>query len=268
MAMLLLPLTGWTQTVVYPDFGSTTGLTLRSVSVSGGAIKLADATNDRGSVFTASKLNVTGFSAVFEFRIDNPGGGIDDKGEQGADGLAFVIQRAAGNALGAAGEGLGYLDIGDSIAVEFDTWFNSNRADPNSNHYGLDLNGSVNSVATAGESVRFDNGQKWTAWVDYNGTTLEVRTSLTGDRAGAPVVLSYGTGANPFNLATTIGGSTAYVVFTAATGSATGTHQLLGFAFSETYLANGIAAVPEPSTYALLTLGMGFVGWTVWRRRR
>ena len=95
-----------------------------------------------------------------------------------------------------------------------------------------------------------------------------MRTSLTGDRSSAPVVLSYGTGANPFSLATTIGDSRAYVGFTGATGLATGDHRLLGFAFSETYLANGIAAVPEPSTYALLALGLSFVGWTVWRRRR
>ncbi|MDP2324400.1 MAG: PEP-CTERM sorting domain-containing protein, partial [Gammaproteobacteria bacterium] len=26
-------------------------------------------------------------------------------------------------------------------------------------------------------------------------------------------------------------------------------------------------AVPEPSTYALMLVGLGFVGWTVWRRR-
>jgi hypothetical protein len=26
-------------------------------------------------------------------------------------------------------------------------------------------------------------------------------------------------------------------------------------------------AVPEPSTYALMALGLGIIGWTVWRRR-
>lgn len=30
----------------------------------------------------------------------------------------------------------------------------------------------------------------------------------------------------------------------------------------------GFTPVPEPSTYALMALGLGFVGWTVWRRRR
>ena len=26
--------------------------------------------------------------------------------------------------------------------------------------------------------------------------------------------------------------------------------------------------VPEPSTYALLALGLGLIGWSVWRRRQ
>jgi hypothetical protein len=256
------------QSVVFPNFsGSPAGLTLRSVTSSGGVLTLADSTNDRGSVFTSSQFSVAGFSTVFEFRILNPGGSSDGSGQQGADGLAFVIQRAAGNSLGSNGEGLGYIGINNSVAVEFDTWLNSSRSDPDSNHYGLNLNGSGNSVVTAPEANRFDNGQKWTAWVDYDGTTIEVRTSLTGVRPSA-AVLSYGTAQNPFSLASTIGGGTAFIGFTAATGSATGTHQLLGFAFSDTYLAGGLAAVPEPSTWALLILGLGAVAVAGWRRRR
>lgn len=231
---------------------------------------LADSTNDRGSVFTSSQFNVAGtagFSAVFEFRIRNPGGSEDSSGQQGADGMAFVIQRAAGNSLGSSGEGLGYLGINNSVAVEFDTWLNTNRSDPNSNHYGLNLNGSANSVQTALESTRFDNGQKWTVWVDYNGTSLEVRSSQTGVRPTG-TVLTYGTAGSPFDLASTIGGTSAFIGFTASTGSATGTHELLGFAFSNTYLAGGLAAVPEPSTWALLILGLGAVAVASWRRRR
>jgi hypothetical protein len=64
----------------------------------------------------------------------------------------------------------------------------------------------------------------------------------------------------------TIGGSLAYIGFTGATGQAFGNHEILGFAFSDTFLSGGIAAVPEPSTYALLALGLGVVGWSMWRR--
>ncbi|MBI5426317.1 MAG: PEP-CTERM sorting domain-containing protein [Opitutae bacterium] len=258
---------GTAQTVLYRDFTSTTGLTRNSVSVSGGAITLADNANDRGSVFTSSTYSISSFSAAFEFRITNPGGGTDSFNQQGADGLAFVIQRAQANALGSSGEGLGYLGINQSVAVEFDTWFNSTRADPDSNHYGLDLNGSVNSVVTAAESTRFDNGQKWSVWVDYNGTALEVRASTTGVRP-TTASLTYGTAQNPFDLATAIGGANAYIGFTGATGSATGTHQLLSFAFSDTYVPGGISVIPEPSTYALFGLGLGLVGVAAWRRRR
>jgi hypothetical protein len=254
------------QTIAYGNFFSTAGLTLRSASSSGGVITLADNANDRGSVFTGTKYGVAGFSAAFEFRISNPGGSADTTGQQGADGLTFVIQRAAGNSLGNPGEGLGYIGINNSVAVEFDTWLNPNLNDPDSNHYGLNLNGAGNSIATVAEAARFDNGQKWTVWVDYNGTTLEVRSSLTGLRP-ASAVLSYGTSGNPLDIATTIGGTEAYFGFTAATGSADGTHQLLNFAFSDTYLNGGVSVVPEPSSYALFALGLGFVGLTLWRRR-
>lgn len=265
---LLATVTLHAQTVAYGNFFSTAGLTLRSASSSGGVITLADNANDRGSVFTGAKYNVAGFSAAFEFRISNPGGSADAAGQQGADGLTFVIQRSAGNSLGSPGEGLGYIGINHSVAVEFDTWLNPGLNDPDSNHYGLNLNGAGNSVATVGEANRFDNGQTWTVWVDYNGATLEVRSSLAGTRP-SDAVLSYGSASNPLNIATTIGATDglAYFGFTAATGSATGTHELLNFSFSDTYLNGGVSVVPEPSTYALFALGLGFVGLTLWRRR-
>lgn len=260
--------TAHAQTLLYRDFTNTSGLTRNSAALSGGVIVLADNSNDRGSVFTGTTYGISSFSAAFEFKITNPGGGSDLSGQQGADGLAFVIQRSSAgkNALGDPGEGLGYLGLNRSMAVEFDTWFNVNRGDPNSNHYGIDLNGSVNSVASASEATRFDNGQKWSVWIDYTGTILEVRASTDGVRP-ATAVLTYGTAQNPFDLVDTIQDSSAYIGFTGATGSATGTHQLLSFAFSDTYLPGGVSVVPEPSTYVLFGLGLAVVGLTLWRRR-
>lgn len=252
------------QTIAYTDFASTAGLSLNQADVANGAIVLASSNRDkRGAFFTTAQYNVSGFSAVFDFRISSPGGAADAEGQAGADGIAFVIQRSASgpNALGGFGEGLGYSGIGSSVAVEFDTFKNSSLNDPNTNHIGVNENGSNVSLATAVVGPAFDGGTKWTAWVDYDGAKLEVRLSQDGIRPSVAALTQ------TINLTGTIGGSTAYIGFTGATGSAYGNHEILNFAFSDTYLSGGISAVPEPSTCALLALGLGFVGMTLWRRR-
>jgi hypothetical protein len=271
-SLLVLPLlaalaiNAGAQTLLFSNFSSTTGLSLNAAQVVNGSVLLAQNQQDRsGSVFTTSTYAISGFSAAFEFRISSPGG-TSDGTAAGADGLAFVVQRAGATALGGSGEGMGYgprggtPGIANSLAVEFDTFQNS--WDPSSNHIGIDTNGSLTSLATANVGSAFDNGTKWSVWVDYNGTTLEVRASTDGGRPTAATI------SQAIDLTSTIGGSSAYIGFTGGTGSAFGTHEVLSFAFSDTYLTNGVSVVPEPSTYALLALGLGFVGVTVWRRRR
>lgn len=256
------------QTLIFPNFASATGLSLNDASTTAaGSILLASSQNDRrGSFFTTTQYAVTGgFSAVFEFRISSPGG-VSDGTAAGADGLAFVIQRSGASALGGTGEGLGYgprggtPGIATSLAVEFDTFRNS--WDPSSNHLGINTGGALTSLATADVAAAFDNGIKWTAWVDYDGAKVSVRLSQDGIRPALPT-LDY-----TLNLLTTLGGTSAFIGFTGATGSAFGTHEVLGFAFSDSSLAGGIAAIPEPSTYALCGLGLVMILFVAWRRRR
>ena len=185
-AFVLLGTASHAQTIVYQNFASTAGLSLNDTVVSDGALTLASSASDkRGSVFTTAQFNATGFSAIFEFRISSPGG-TSDGIAAGADGLAFVIQNSSATALGGTGEALGYgprggtPGIANSVAIEFDTFKNS--WDPTSNHVGINTGGNLTSLATLHEASAFDNGTKWTAWVDYNGTTLEVRWSNTGVR--------------------------------------------------------------------------------------
>lgn len=251
------------QTVIrYADFSSQAGLTLNDAAASGGTILLASSQRDRrGSFFTTTQSDVSDFSAVFQFRISSPGG-ISDGIAAGADGLTFVIQRVGATAIGSFGSGIGYEGIANSLAVEFDTYRNNSPVnDPDSNHIGIDTGGSMSSLVSASVEAAFDNGGIWTVWVDYNGTTMEVRASQDGFRP-ATATLAYNV-----NLPSVLGGSTAFIGFTAATASAYGNHEVLNFAFSDTFETNGLA-VPEPSTYALIALGLGMVGWTVWRRRR
>jgi hypothetical protein len=254
------------QTLLFPNFASTTGLSLNAAQAVNGAVLLAQNQQDRsGSFFTTSTYNVSGFSAAFEFRISSPGG-TNDGIAAGADGITFVVQRAGATALGGSGEGMGYgpragtPGIANSVAVEFDTF--KNGWDPNSNHIGIDANGSLTSLATTNIATAFDNGTKWSVWVDYNGTVLEVRASTDGVR---PEVATL---AHTLDIAATIGGSNAYIGFTGGTGQAYGKHEVLSFAFSDTYLSGGIAAVPEPSTYALFAVGLGLISFALWRRSR
>jgi len=259
------------QTVIrYEDFTSQSGLTLNDAVAADGTIMLASSQKDRrGSFFTSLQYDVSDFSAVFQFRISSPGG-LSDGVSAGADGLAFVIQRAGATALGSFGEGLGYKGISNSLAVEFDTYRNDSQSssanDPDSNHIGINTGGSITSLATVGVATAFDsyteqNPTIWTVWVDYNGSALEVRASTDGFRPST-ATLAYSV-----NLSSVLGGSAAHIGFTGATGSAFGNHEILNFAFSDTFEANGLA-VPEPSTYALMGLGLVVVGWSAWRRRR
>eukprot|EP01106_Pelomyxa_sp_JSP_P006894 TRINITY_DN2122_c0_g1_i1.p1 TRINITY_DN2122_c0_g1~~TRINITY_DN2122_c0_g1_i1.p1 ORF type:complete len:250 (-),score=81.75 TRINITY_DN2122_c0_g1_i1:225-896(-) len=69
----------------------------------------------------------TGLEFIFKFQITDPG----------ADGFAFVVQSQGDNALGESGGGLGYQNIRNSIALEFDTYLNGDLEDPNANHISL-----------------------------------------------------------------------------------------------------------------------------------
>ena len=178
--------------VFFGDFSSVTGLQLNgSAAQVGNVLQLTPAVGPRaGSAFTTARvaLGAMGsFSTYFQFRMSSPGGNSDTDGI-GADGLVFVLQTAGSTAVGGAGVDIGYSGIAPSLGIEFDTWNNGTGLnDPNGNHVGLNLNGSLTSVATANEPVRFNNGQIWNVWVDYNGASqrLEVRWSLGLTRPAA-----------------------------------------------------------------------------------
>ncbi|CAO3691835.1 unnamed protein product [Umbelopsis ramanniana] len=94
-------------------------------------------TSQTGSAFARNKVSLDrheGIVVNFAFKIANENDGKAD----GADGIAFVIQSYAENALGSGGCDLGYGGLRKSIAVEFDTYDSSDRcADPSGNHISV-----------------------------------------------------------------------------------------------------------------------------------
>lgn len=92
-----------------------------------------------GTVWYANQIDLNQpFDISFEMLL-----GYNDV--NGADGICFVLHTQGTSAIGASGGGMGYLNFGTSLAVEFDTYQNSNPySDPPYDHIAVQRNGSVN----------------------------------------------------------------------------------------------------------------------------
>lgn len=258
----LVPASAQAATLVYNDFSDTTGL-----QINGNAATATDgsgrqvlrvtpsAPNQSGSVFSTTPITFSAnysFSTRFTFNFNTQGGG-------GADGLVFVIQPNA-NDVGALGGGIGYQGIGNSLGIEFDSWYNY-PYDPDDNHVGINFNGNIGSNPVISSPFTLDGGQDLTAWIDYDGATqsLEVRFANSNNRP-ATALLS-----TNVDLAGVVGNPNAFVGFTSGTGAAQANHDVINWEFRDTFAPIG-GAVPEPATWAMLILGFGILGGAMRRR--
>jgi hypothetical protein len=205
-----------------------------------------------GSFFykTALSLNDNpSFSTSFQFKISNSSG---DQG--GADGLVFVIKNSNANTIGGNGGGIGYKGISNSLGIEFDTYNNGSYNDPNGNHVGINLNGSMESSMATNIQANFNNGLPWSVWIDYNDQSKSVDVRLANNSNSRPVdpALTYtfenGKGLKDI-IAEGSGPSLASFGFTAATGEATGKHEILSWSL---YTSASSSSSSNPSGDLLL----------------
>ena len=267
----------------YPDFSNTAGLTFAgnaatAVTSDGTVLRLTPAAGfQSGAAHSTAAItlgaNAT-FSTTFQFRFTNQGG-IDP-----ADGITFVLAAGA-TGLGAAGGGLGYQGVPNSVAIEFDTFLNGG-VDSSSNHVAIDTNGVLTNsnltnlysqtacVLAAGASNHsrpgcMSNGDLWSVAIGYDGTSLSLNVwDQVGPFAASAPFTVYNS--LPLDVATAIGTNTAFVALTSGTGSGVENHDILNWQFSNTTeLAPG-ATVPEPATLALIVGGL--IGMGLLKRRR
>ena len=275
----------------YSNFTDTSHLTMvgntTTTATSDGTVLriIPAAGNAAGAAYSTSAVQLGAgntFSTQFQFRFTNPGG-VDP-----ADGITFVLAANPGG-LGTAGYGMGYqgVDLGHSLAIEFDTYDNGNpnslgffSAEPDSsNHVSLDVGGVLtNSDATnvygngscgfAGGTPAqapnsaagcMSNGNLWTANISYDGSALSV--SLFDPAKGT---VFNALSAVPIDLATILGTNTAFVGFTGSSGAGWENEDIVNWRFSNTAV---LPSAPEPASWAMMILGFGATGLAMRRRR-
>jgi len=274
------------QSFSYASFSNTAGLQINGAAASvnlGGrdVMRLTPPQgNTGGSVFSTQAITLAdqySFSTRFTFNIGN--NNVNQYGEIGADGIAFVIQPLSNN-VGGLGGAMGYGGITPSLEVEFDTY--SNSTDPRlpgsgalngNDHVAIMLNGDYNNhmaYSIVSPTLELNGGQDITAFVDYDSSTslLQVRWSTDGlrpDQAG----LSYGV-----DLASLFGTNPVYVGFTASTGADWSEQDIVNWAFNDTYDPITTSPtegpgneVPEPSSWTMVIAGIGGAGWAMRRKR-
>ena len=242
----------------YPNFSDTTGLTLnrdahvyyppsqsaRCRLVSAGAIY------GGGSVYYNQPQSLNSFQTSFCFRIGELGGITNSLNpDSGADGLAFLIQPFGPDFIAHTGGGQGYEGADPSLAIEFDCWDNGPEyGEPSRSHVGVMVDGNIHhgtALATAnvgdlapGGPPEIDSGIFWWANITYEAGFLTVVI-------GQPPFNWTELFSIPVDIPAILGQSQAYVGFTGGTGLAHANHDLCSWSF-----------VPEPSTLAILALGL------------
>ena len=182
-----------------------------------------DAGGITGGAWWATPPVVTnGFEAMFSLRIT----GLTD---QGGDGMAFVILGRTNPVVGASGGELGYGEVANSLAVEFDTWTTAGttpyrQVSVHSGGSGLNYGAAAYALDETTAVPAFDDGADHVAKVIYRPGLLQVFVdNLVSPVLSVPVRLE--------NLLDLPSGS-AWIGFTAATGYDTENHDILDWSFA------------------------------------
>jgi hypothetical protein len=230
----------------------------------------ANSGNQTGSAwYTNPQVVKNGFTTNFQFQLTPAGG---------ADGIAFVIQTAATNAIGFTGGNGGALGYGDadastdpstgagipkSLAIEFDVFQNgwdpaplqiggnvshvavqSCGMGPNTSHHNQACGGDGPTNSTLGAPVltssTLADGNVHTVTINYFAASQATPANIHVILDGTDM---YPAGVNVDLASIGVGDAgTAYVGFTGATGAVTETQSILSWTFSST------SAAPE-TTY-------------------
>jgi len=223
------------------------------------------AVNRAGSVWYKERQPVlNGFETEFSFQLTERSRNCKTTTviaercmPNGGDGFAFVVHYDSASALGVASSSLGYGGILNSLAIEFDTWFNVDKSDVYENHIsiqtkGLEPNESHHrsKIALSTSIPLLQDGSIHSVRIRYESKLLPFHTkdekfsagpnSVRWLKTGAGVILIYIDDFTrpalvaPINLKEILAlpaDGKAFVGITAATGSAYQNHDVITWSF-------------------------------------
>ena len=167
--------------VLYNDFSDLSGFTLGANAadlniVPDNILQLSSGTWQRsGYAYLIDRVQLeTTFSTYFSFRINNNVGGGDSDG-LGADWLMFLFKHD-----------VGYFNA-DDFAIEFDIFNNGARDKYSGNHVGINYGNQF--VTTQHVDKRFNDGDIWHVWIDYDGINISVYVSLDSTKPPAATIV-------------------------------------------------------------------------------
>jgi hypothetical protein len=210
------------------DYGSgfkSTGLTLNGgATLNGTRLRLTDGgIGEFTSAWFSQPMNIQSFTQTFSFQLT----------DAAADGLTFAIQSVGPTALGPGGAGLGYgqpspgqgpAGIPNSIAVKFDLYNNEGEGFDSTGLYIYGASPTVPAVDMSGSGVNLHSGDIFNVQMSYDGTALVMQITDTVTQATFQTSWSV-------DIPSIVGGTNAYLGFTAATGGAAATQEILNWTY-------------------------------------
>jgi hypothetical protein len=233
----------------YTDFSNTTKLKFAGkANKYNNYLRLTSSINHLvGAAWYFQQIPIrNGFTTEFKFRFSEGfNDNAEDNSQPGADGIAFVIQNSGPGAIGLYGGGIGYDQIKNSLAIEFDTYSNDakqieNYFDPNGNHIAVQSNGRNENSSKHKETYTLGmadsipeiraNNTTYYVRIDYNilPNQLRIYMDKTGDFIEPVLVVN---DLEIDKLLDLLYGEGAYVGFTSATGSARENHDIISWTF-------------------------------------
>lgn len=213
-------------------------------SINGGATVDANQTltltttgDQARSAFTQGLVSLdNGFTTSFVYTAG---------GNRAADGITFTVQNSDATAIGGGGGNLAYVGIANSAAVEFNIYTGQNPPQPVGTAYAVGTAGTYTSTAP----VNLASGNAIQITLTYSPVDQTITETLfdlvTRD--------SYSTVFSGVDLPLAVGGTSAYIGFTGATGGASAIQTVDNFKFNN--FSQGVTVANNISTAAGSTTG-------------